>query len=801
MNEGQDPSLAGTSEQRRGGLARDPFWLFILLVPPWLIFPNLGANILWQDEAETATLARRIVEYGYPLADDGRPPLDKHGHSLHAVTDQQLRGDGSYVDINEDGIWIWTSWFGNYLTAASLLAFDAVGFNDTIERQTIAARLPFALGAWLTLAVMYVALLDMTGRRALSRVAVMLLALNVPYLLFARQCRSYPFLAMYTLVQVWGYVRMTREHRRGSALFVLGGLGSFYTFFPTMVGVTGGLGVHALLKHGVIRYDEAKGRLLTRLRHSVFLRYVVACMLVAGLTAPFFIYTRSWDRDYDDSGVPIKESWSRLVASLRAYLVHLHTGAWPFVLLVPIALSWAAARRRAVFAVLTLATGAAWLAVTAATMRGLHAEGLLEWSWRATDIADHFRVMLHNAPLGMLAAGLLLLAVFVFGLLALAAGAGVGESASRGRWWTGLAALACAVLFFAVMVAPASSGSFFILLGFFAAACAGTGLWIVRSSFASLRDAAWFDTDWKQITIVAGLAVVFSASALANHPFYRYLLGGAALFSLAAAACVLKLSGGRTWVGALVFAVVVGCELFQYGPFYVARRLVLEPRHQASIVRIQEEYLEQGDPEPTAKAHNEAYFAATEFGHLNANGYTWTMLYKNGRLDKFGMPVELEFPLLNLVRELRNDYEGPIEAVIRHLQAHARKDDLVTTVYEHFPLKYYTDLLVIRTRDLVPRVGPRLPDWIIAQHWDYRSGLPAGVRDKLRDAAFYEWVRLPEEPAAIQWDNIPEPAWHHFTTVKDRPLKLRFWRLREEAKVRAYKRQTESVRGDIQTVP
>lgn len=707
------PEQSSCTVRRSGAKRPDAFWLVILLLPPLLIFPNLGANILWQDEAETATLAQRIVQYGYPLADDGRLPLDKYGRSLWAITDQQMTEDGRYVDINDDGIWIWTSWFGNYLTAGSLLIFGALDMLDTLERQTLAARMPFALGAWLTLAVLYVGLLDITRRRALSRMTVLMLMLSVPYILFARQCRSYPFLSMFTFLQVWGYIRLTREQRYGLSLFILGGVGGFYTFFPSMVGVTAAIGVHALLKHTVMRGTESPITWATLFRSCPY-RFMIGCVVIAALTIPFFVYTKSWDRNYDGSGVPL-ESIGRLGASLRAYLVHIHTSVLPLILCVP--------------AVVTLMT------------------------------------------------------------------------TRKRRVLVGVGACVLAVVFYLLVVWKATLETFASLLLLYAATAVAVGVWMLRSRRRCATHDEWLEQDWRQVIAVVVLGTVMAAAALANHPFYRYLFGALPLLTLICAGCVLRMTRGKAVLNVLLLVVLLGSEFFQYGPLYAARRIFFDPVHRRRVAELAEANVRSGVQKPYDEAHDQAYLEATEYGHRNSNGYTWTMLTKNGRWDKFSDRKELEFPLYNLYLELTTDYQGPIEEVIRYLLVHGSESDLVTTVYEHFPLRYYTPFLVLRTRDLIPRYGFAYPDWIVAQHWDYRSGLPRGIVDRTRNQAFYELIDLPGRPPALQWDNIPEPAWHLFEAL-DRPARLRLFRLRPEVKTGIVKAgASSSTTTNLQTLP
>ena len=70
---------------------RDPFWILLLALPPLLIFPNLGASILWQDEAQTALLGRSVLVHGLPRAEDqGRLIGDQlDGSDVSEVADRQ----------------------------------------------------------------------------------------------------------------------------------------------------------------------------------------------------------------------------------------------------------------------------------------------------------------------------------------------------------------------------------------------------------------------------------------------------------------------------------------------------------------------------------------------------------------------------------------------------------------------------------------------------------------------------------------------------------------------------------------
>lgn len=274
----------------------DQFLLVLILVPPLLLSPRLGQPCLWQDEAETALLGKATLEHGYPLAVNGQ----------QVISDQT-----GEKDLNAAGIWIWTPWLQDYVAALSFAVFGVT---------TWAARLPFALIGWAVLILNYAVLKDITRDRRLSRYATLLLLASVPFLLHARQCRYYMLLTLFTMIHVWGYVRLTRQARGSAWLFLAGGIGLYHSFFPQLLASTIAMAVHALLFH----------------RNRTFLfRFALYSGVVGAVSLPFFIYTRAWSRNYARVGYGF-DNWWRYLATLRAYLLQVHVYCWPALLALPL---------------------------------------------------------------------------------------------------------------------------------------------------------------------------------------------------------------------------------------------------------------------------------------------------------------------------------------------------------------------------------------------------------------------------------------------------------------------------------
>lgn len=191
----------------------DPRGFLIAALAAFLIFANLGDVLLWQDEAETAILAKSVLESGKPIAYDGRNLV--------------FQTSGTF---DEDFVWKFHPWGQFYVTALSFALFGA---------STFTARLPFAVAGLLALLLSY----SFYKRRLrfssnAAFLAVLILTLSVPLLLHIRQCRYYSLGLLFTILLVDGFLGLleksrekTADHRTSYLAYVLGGICLFYTNF------------------------------------------------------------------------------------------------------------------------------------------------------------------------------------------------------------------------------------------------------------------------------------------------------------------------------------------------------------------------------------------------------------------------------------------------------------------------------------------------------------------------------------------------------------------------------------------
>ena len=237
-----------------------PVFIFLLILSAILIFSNLGAASLWEDEAETALVAQTIPIYGIPKITDGTNYFyQEHGKQV------------GYGDI-----WAWTPWLMFYVAAASI---KLLGINQW------ALRLPFALAGFLAIIFVYRSSKKLFDRQT-ALLSTLLLSSSVPFLLYVRQCRYY---ALVILGTVWAVDSLVHLKRSGKwfhfslfcALFVV-----FHANYISWFGLLGSIFVFSFLP------------VMTRFRKSILTTLSLAVLINLpwfALFKPLHEKTRDFD--------------------------------------------------------------------------------------------------------------------------------------------------------------------------------------------------------------------------------------------------------------------------------------------------------------------------------------------------------------------------------------------------------------------------------------------------------------------------------------------------------------------------
>jgi len=222
--------------------------LLILALGAFLLLFHLDHRPFWQDEAETACLAKNVLKYGVPLAYDG----------VNMISQEQGH------EYDENFLWRWSPWLQIYVTAA---AFRLGGLT------TFAGRLPFAILGLMCIFLVYQLVRHNFGDRAWALWAAALLTCCVPFLLYARQCRYYSLGAFLTLASLYAF-REKWQSKMFPALLLCFSLGLlFYANYLLFLSFTGA----ALLAAGLLYSSEVP------LARSLKLIMAVGIIILPGL--------------------------------------------------------------------------------------------------------------------------------------------------------------------------------------------------------------------------------------------------------------------------------------------------------------------------------------------------------------------------------------------------------------------------------------------------------------------------------------------------------------------------------------
>jgi 4-amino-4-deoxy-L-arabinose transferase-like glycosyltransferase len=187
--------------------ARPPSWLapcVIIATLCFLLFAGLGNTSFWDDEAQVGIIARNALITGRLSAWDGRNLFAYSGAKL-------VRED---LSVNYPPLMFWV----------------AAAFFRLLGPSTWAGRLPFAL-AGLSAAIVFYRLLrrEFPGQNGLYTYALAAMAYSVPFLLFARNCRYYALILLFSITTFYFYQRCLSERRLWQ--FVLGALSAVLLFY------------------------------------------------------------------------------------------------------------------------------------------------------------------------------------------------------------------------------------------------------------------------------------------------------------------------------------------------------------------------------------------------------------------------------------------------------------------------------------------------------------------------------------------------------------------------------------------
>lgn len=263
------------------------------------LFKNLGNIYFWSDEANSAMVAKNILEFGYPSNFDGRNIVQ---HYWNYGGEKKL-----------SPFYRTTTWLHLYLAA---LSFALLGLN------TFAARFPFALIGLGVIITLFLFLRKYERDKFIINTSVVLLTFCIPFYLHMRQCRYYGLAALFTLLGTWGYLEFYQHGRKTK--FIIYSLLLFLSMHSAYPILMLAVAVHFLLFY---RRERIKG---------LFASWGWMSLVVVPVT----IFLRLWERP-PDLFLSFEQQFKLNLSILRflKYLVYFNEHLIPFVLLA-IYLAW-----------------------------------------------------------------------------------------------------------------------------------------------------------------------------------------------------------------------------------------------------------------------------------------------------------------------------------------------------------------------------------------------------------------------------------------------------------------------------
>jgi hypothetical protein len=258
---------------------------------------------LWQDEAQTAVLADRMLRFGRPLAYDGKNLVTidyfpaEDGNSIGQRSGDPKAAVDYYIhrgDFKPDTTWIWHPW-GQFIVEAISL--------KTLGHSALSARMPFALAAIITVLLLYLFVLRELNSSFIATLAALFLTLNTYWILHGRQCRYYSLSSLFLLITLMSYAHWQNGGRWGAFAFVAAAWCWFQVDYGTLWPVLLVLFADALIAD----------------RHRVWRPLMIgACLAITLL--PFIYYFELWRR-HPVPGKPWADRFLRNLFNMNQYVV------------------------------------------------------------------------------------------------------------------------------------------------------------------------------------------------------------------------------------------------------------------------------------------------------------------------------------------------------------------------------------------------------------------------------------------------------------------------------------------------
>jgi hypothetical protein len=122
-------------------------------------------------------------------------------------------------------------------------------------------------------------------------------------------------------------------------------------------------------------------------------------------------------------------------------------------------------------------------------------------------------------------------------------------------------------------------------------------------------------------------------------------------------------------------------------------------------------------------------------------------------------------PLFDYFYEITHDYDGPVEGIVKYLNQHAKKEEVVAITYEDLPLKFYTEMRVIgglTGEDLSPG---KEADWIIIRKHVICEKDEVVRKYLIQNVPWHRYQKVVINYPDTPFENRESPDGHQYRTV------------------------------------
>jgi hypothetical protein len=266
--------------------------IILFAIASLLLIPSLEKYPFWQDEAETALLAKSILKNGLPYVWDGK----------NIIT--QFNGNES----TPDGLWTLTPWLPFYITAASFKIFGESNFSG---------RLPFVIIALLSIIPCYILALRLTKSDKAAFLSSLFLIVNMQFILYSRQCKYYSISFLLSSVIVLLYQEMGNSWKK-TFWFIISAVLLFYTNYVALFNIFCGLWIYAVF--------------ISKDAHTIK-RFLLSSAIIAGAAFPFFLLASASAAASEAVSLPTLKAYAD---KLVRHMWYFNNMALPLIIFIPL---------------------------------------------------------------------------------------------------------------------------------------------------------------------------------------------------------------------------------------------------------------------------------------------------------------------------------------------------------------------------------------------------------------------------------------------------------------------------------